>query len=161
MKERYRPKPPSFFNNTVSGELDALILKCLEFRSFDRFYDAKELHRAICELEGHKDPIRSIPDSIEKLEELLKKKDISVEIRFKALYQLGTLYEGRGDLIRAADYLEQAWDFTKNRAILRTITDRVQLLERIEQIYEKLGNRFRMKQYQNLKNSMLREVKKL
>jgi len=155
MKEKYRPKPPSFFNNTVSKELDRLILKCLEFRPFDRFYDAKELHRAICELENPGDPVGSISDSVEKLKELLNKKDISVEIRFKTLSQLGTLYEDQGDLIQAADYLEQAWDLTKNRAILRTVSDRVQLLERLEEIYEKSGNRFQMKQYQNLKNSML------
>ena len=45
-KERNVPKPPSALNNTV-GNLDAVIMRCLEFKDYERYQNAAELLRDI------------------------------------------------------------------------------------------------------------------
>jgi len=171
-KSIVRPAPPSSLNNTVTPQLDALVLRCLEFNPSKRFFNAGELLKALDELYN---PPPDVPEDVAALnegrclkdsgdlngarssfEQGLKAASRSKETRFALLRELGENLVALQEYQTAAVRLVDAWKLTENSAILRSRKERFLLLGEIEDAYQKSGNRYNTNKYEKLKSEEMR-----
>jgi len=153
--------PPSAVNNTVTPELDTIILRCLKFDPLDRFPHAGTLLKALDDptsaTTGWEATVREVPEmnasgdlqgAREKLEQSLRKGSHSAEGRFRLLSKLGGVLSESGEHTQAAGVYKEAWELVQNTAILKTRQERSEVLQAIADCYRKAGNMFFAKKYQ-------------
>lgn len=172
-KSTVRPVPPSAMNNTVTPELDAVILRCLEFKSGKRFHNAGELLNALDHLLK---PSIDSPgaDDVATLNEGRRLKDTgdldgarlcferglaapstSKQTRFDLLYELGGVLKSLKDYKDAATRLAEAWELARDSAILRSRRERAKLLGDIKDGYRLSGNDYQAYRYEKLQEQEL------
>lgn len=155
-KGRIHVPPPSHLNNTVDRRLDSIILECLEFRPGRRYHNAGELledlqspyggpeHPDAAELEEglRLKADRDWAGALSAFERGLKASSSSHETRFQLLFESGETIVQIGRHLDAAARLREAWHFVKDTGILRTQTERAELLAAISQAYRFGGNEY-------------------
>jgi serine/threonine protein kinase len=156
---------PSLLNNTVSPELNAIVLRCLEFEPERRFPDAGEFLAALSGEGLAAQPveiaIRALRDdgSVKNLhrarhaiEDQLAGPDLPRDTRFDLLRKLGEVLGSLGDHAGAAKRFGQAWQLTEDSAILRDTHERVALLTQLIDAHRLAGNDFQARRYQALRD---------
>jgi serine/threonine protein kinase len=156
---------PSLLNNTVSPELNAIVLRCLEFEPERRFRDAAEFLAALSgeglAAQPVETAIRALRDdgSVKNLrrarraiEDQLAGPDVPRDTRFDLLRKLGEVLGSLGDHADAAKRFGQAWQLTEDSAILRDTRERVALLDQLIDAHKLAGNDFQAPRYQALRD---------
>lgn len=167
-KRPIRPTPPSSLNNTVTRELDAAVLRCLEFNPSKRFRHAGKLLEAldlasapppdppdvVAMDEGHHlKTTGSLDGARLSFERGLSAPSSSKETRFALLRELGEVLAMLEEYKAAGAQLVEAWELVRNTAILRTREERAELLEQIEDAYRQVPNPFQANRYKDLKDN--------
>lgn len=161
-KEKIKPDSPSKLNNTVTPEMEGLIMRCLEFNASRRYINAGALLRALQQKEKA-DPadVQALQEGKElmaandlegaraSLEIGMSKASSSKENRFHLTRKLAEVMDKSEEHAEAVTKLVEAWKLTESGAILRTREKRAQLLEQIVQAYRKIGNEFQAIRYEN------------
>ena len=171
-KGNYRPVPPSSLNNTVPEALDAVVLRCLEFSIHKRYQHAGELLQALSP-----EPLPD-PPAVVALNEGKRMKtagDLSgarrtfelalafsgaKEIRFALLRELGETLLLLEEYQMAVRHLLEAWELTKNSAILRSRVERAALLRQIGEVYRLSGDDAQASKYAALSANEVRTSRK-
>lgn len=158
-----RPPAPSVYSNSTSPELDAIVLKCLEFNPARRYRDAGELLAALTAKPTARKPPSAIAQeradefqtsgNIEQAESVLKHaaraEGESNEARLECSVQLAKLQNRRGAHEEAAAELAWAWDnLVKTGAALPTGKDRIDFLTKIVDAYKRAGNPFAVRRWE-------------
>jgi len=155
--------PPSAYNNTVSPDLDTLVLRCLAFGKDRRFRNAKELLDALDEpgsattgweatirevraLHGSRDLVRAG----QVLDRSLKNSSHSPEGRFRLLWELGEVLRATEQYRNAAEAYRECWKVVKDTAILKTPGERSRVLKAVACSYRKAGNPFFANKFEKL-----------
>jgi len=168
-KSIVRPTPPSSLNNTVTPQLDAIVLRCLEFNPVNRFLNAGELLKT---LDGMHTPK---PPDLAALEEGLRLRDSGElkgailrferglaapssfrETRFRLLRELGRTLMSVGEYRSAATNLVSAWELTRESTILRSREERAELLREIANAFQKSNNTYQAEKFQRLAQEELK-----
>jgi len=161
-KGKIKPALPSKLNNTVTPEIEGVIMRCLEFNASRRYVNAGALLGALQQKE------KAEPVDVQALQEgkeLMAANDLegaraileigmskassSKENRFHLTRNLAEVMDRSEEHAEAVAKLVEAWKLTKSGAILRTREERAQLLEQIVQAYRKIGNEFQAIRYEN------------
>ncbi|MBZ3904800.1 serine/threonine-protein kinase [Streptomyces griseiscabiei] len=162
------PAPPSRLNNTVTREIDAVVLRCLEFDPVRRFRSATELLDALAEAEAG--PRRPPPgaNALERAREQAAAGDPagacdtlracldsgaenpSPAVRLALLHELAGLLDTRGDPAGAARRLAESWQLVRASALLRTRRERHALLTRTADAYRRAGNGYQARHFEDL-----------
>jgi serine/threonine protein kinase len=164
------PSKPSSLNNTVTPQLDAVVLRCLKFKiggPDGRFSDAGELLKALDHLDDGDAP--PPPEDVIALNEgrrLMTSGDLkgacrsfkhglkvassSNETHFALLRELGEVLVVLKECPTAAERLVEAWKLAENSAILRRLKERVLLLEELAGAFRLCGNDYMANTYKNL-----------
>jgi serine/threonine protein kinase len=163
-KRRQRAAPPSTLNNTVTPELDEIVLRCLEFEPGDRYQDGGELLEALSQgqtpLRAAEQALREsrelraegqVEDALREVEKALTGPSLGKHDRFLLLREKGEVLGLLGEHDNAAGALVDAWQLTEKTAILRTAHDRAALLARLAGCYRLTGNTFQAKRYETLR----------
>ncbi|HLZ57834.1 MAG TPA: serine/threonine-protein kinase [Ktedonosporobacter sp.] len=171
-KSSYRPAPPSSLNNTVPAVLDAIVLRCLEFSVHRRYQHAGELLQALS-LEQLPDPPevvalnegrqrRAAQDLVgaRRIFELALAFSGPKETRFALLRELGETLLLQEEYQAASRHLLEAWELTKNSAILRTRVERAALLRQLGEAYRLSGDQAQANQYAALSANEVRTARK-
>ncbi|WP_200308007.1 serine/threonine-protein kinase [Streptomyces adelaidensis] len=166
-KEGHTAPPPSRLNNTVTREIDAVVLRCLEVEPARRFRSAAELLDALAEAEagtrrpppgesaleqareqaaagdpaGACDTLRTCLDSASA--------DLSPALRLALLNELARLLDTCGDPAGSARQLAAAWQLVRNSALLRTRKERCALLSRTADAYRRAGNTYQTTHFED------------
>lgn len=156
-KRKHPAVAPSALSNTVTPKLDAIVRRCLEFEPGKRFHDAAEFLEEL-------DRRSPIPDSVEtalrgkgpakrldrarhELEARLAE-TLAKDKRFEVLRRLGEVLTSLGEHAEAARRFGEAWQLTRNSAILRDTEDRIALLGELAGAYRQAGNEFQARRYE-------------
>jgi eukaryotic-like serine/threonine-protein kinase len=167
-KSRVRATPPSTWNNTVTPEMDAIVLRCLEFHPARRYLNAGELLQALEEPAAPADAAQTLnleaarrlsaegdfESSRQLLEQALQNKPASRELHFNLLYELGCLLLQAEDSAAVARLVE-AWKLTETSAILRTRLERAALLQKIADAFRLAHNEYQAHRYEDLRQKEL------
>jgi serine/threonine protein kinase len=167
-KQGSRAAPPSRLNNTVTPEIDEVVLRCLEFEPARRFRSARELLDALDRAEAG--PRRPSPGAIalEEAREQAAKGDtagacrtlrvcldsksgeVPPPLRLAMLNELARLFDAQGDPAGAARHLAEAWELVRDSALLRTRRERCELLSRAADAYRRGGNAYQAARFEDL-----------
>ncbi|QFR01159.1 serine/threonine protein kinase [Streptomyces phaeolivaceus] len=167
-KEGRAVAPPSRLNNTVTREIDAVVLRCLEFDPARRFRSATELLGALAEAEAG--PRRPPPgaNALERAREQAAAGDTagacdtlrgcldsgaenpSPAVRLALLNELAGLLDTRGDPAGSARRLAESWQLVRGSALLRTRKERCALLTRTADTYRRAGNAYQARHFEDL-----------
>jgi serine/threonine protein kinase len=171
-KGRLIPTPPAHLNNSVTSELSDTIMRCLEFRPSQRFFDAGELLDALEEKEQEEPPdVRALTEGRQmkgagELQEarLMFERGLgaasgSTPTRFHLLCELGEVLLRMGDHKAAAARLADAWALVKDTGILSRLQERIDLLGRIAAAYSGCGNSYQAGIYERLKSEELKKMR--
>lgn len=159
-----RPSPPSSLNNTVTSQLDAIVLRCLKFNPSERFSNAGELLKALDNLytsqqdsdvsalnEGRRLKAAGDLNGARRMfEQGLTVASSSKETRFALLRELGEVLVVLKECPKAVERLVEAWKLAENSAILRRLQERTLLLEDIAGASRLCGNDYMANTYKNL-----------
>ncbi|MFE7839418.1 serine/threonine-protein kinase [Streptomyces sp. NPDC057474] len=167
-KEGHAAAPPSRLNNTVTREIDAVVLRCLEFEPARRFRSAAELLDALAEAEAGTRRPPPGESALEQAREQVAAGDTagacdtlrtcldsgsevpSPAIRLALLNELARLLDTRGDLGGSARRLAEAWQLVRDSALLRTRKERCALLSRTADAYRRAGNAYQATHFEEL-----------
>ncbi|HJP72924.1 MAG TPA: serine/threonine-protein kinase [Pseudonocardiaceae bacterium] len=164
-KRNYRPAPPSALNSSVSAPLDEFVLNCLAHDPSNRFGDAAELLDALDNL--GKPPARAadqareqaralraenkLDEALRVLEHELENPTLTRDERFWLARDKGEVLDLLGDPAGAAAAFTTAWALCAKTAILRTLAERVELLEALIASYRGAGNPFQVHRYEGIR----------
>lgn len=167
VRERQRrlivPRPSS--HRRCSAELDALVLACLSADPRDRPRDAAVLLETLEDLDRadrpqpRRNPVESaralrIEGDLEGARELLRdglrQPGVKPEARFALLRELGATLVDQGDDDAAAQALIEAWDITRNAAVLRKLDERDALRLDIASCFRRAGNEYQAARYERM-----------
>jgi serine/threonine protein kinase len=168
-KKLYRVGPPSTLNNSVSAQLDEIILTCLAHDPNQRFADAGELYDALHELgtdttspaDRAREECRErsaagdAAGALRAVENALAQGQLTRDERFWLSRDKGEVLDQLGDPAAAAKAFVDAWRLTENTALLRTSTERVELLERVVASFLAAGNSFQAGRYTRRRDAEL------
>lgn len=167
-KEGRAVDPPSRLNNTVTREIDAVVLRCLEFDPARRYRSAAELLDALAEAEAGS---RRPPPGESELEQAREEAAAgdtagacdtlracldsgseapSPAVRLALLNELARLLDAQGDLAGSARRLAEAWQLVRGSALLRTRKERCALLSRTAEAYRRAGNAYQTTHFEDL-----------
>jgi serine/threonine protein kinase len=164
-KQRYRVAPPSTLNPTASTQLDAVVLNCLALDANQRYATASELLDALTTL-GRGTPrpaararekgreLASAADftaALSALESGLALRSLTRDEQFWLCRDKGEVLCSMGDHAPAAVSFVMAWQLTERTGQLRTVADRVALLDRIISCYHDAGNLFQARRYEAIR----------
>ena len=163
-KSQIQPAPPSSLNNTVSPQLDKIVMSCLKFDYNARFFNASKLLQALENMgkqkaqdeaaleEGRlKKGMNDLLGACGRFEYGLALPSSSTKIRYNLLYELGETLKLSGNYLAAANRLVEAWEFAKFRPVLETRKERFDLLDEIVKVYKMLSNDFQARRYEMLR----------
>ena len=168
-KSKVLPQPPTELNNSVSPELNRIVLRCLTFDYTKRYTEAGQLLTAL-----DQKPPTAHPDvsSLEKahqlrdkgrmveakqwLEKGLSNRASSADVRYSLLRELGEVMILLDNPQKGILHLVEAWRLAESSgAILRTRKQRAELLGEIAEAYKKAGNIFQYNYYLGQKKNEL------
>jgi serine/threonine protein kinase len=169
-KRRFQPAPPSKVNSTVSGQLDDVVLTCLAFDPNQRFADAGELLDTLTALgDDTTRPVDRARDegrarrAVGEFAEALRALDRGLALQRLTRDEQFWLHRDRGEVLglmddpaRAAAAFVAAWQLTERSALLRTVAERVALLDQIIASYRGASNSFQVRRYEALRGAELR-----
>ncbi|NIM12815.1 MAG: protein kinase [Candidatus Aminicenantes bacterium] len=176
-KSIFRPVPPSSLNNTVTHDLDDVVMGCLEFKQTERqYHNAEALLRVLEKLETPP-PASPGENSLEKghrwraegnweeayiaFKEGLKASANPKKIRFALLNELGEVLIIMRNYKEAAQWLVEAWEIAKNSGeILRSRLERANFLEKIVQVFLAIPNNYQANKYEDLKKAELQNSRR-
>jgi serine/threonine protein kinase len=163
-KSLIQPAPPSSLNNTVSPQLDKIVMSCLKFDHNARFFNANKLLQAINDLDKHQAPdevafeegrlkkgMKDLRGACERFEYGLALPSSSNKVRYNLLYELGEALKMSGNYSASVNRLVEAWEFARFRAVLETRKERFDLLDEIVKVYKTLSNDFQARRYEMLR----------
>lgn len=161
-KRRTRPIPPSAHNSLVSARLDAVVGRCLAVEPTDRYADAGEAFDALTQL--GQDTTRPAAEALTEGRRLLAAGDPAGALRtldhglaaagltrneqFHLHFERGRALRGTDDPKAAAAAFVAAWKLAEHTALLRTVVDRVALLDEVVGSFRAAGNEFQARQYE-------------
>lgn len=156
-----RAVPPSERSNTTTPQLDAVVMRCLEFDPARRYRHAGELLDALETLDAPapEDPVAvsrrrrgegDLAGARAALEASLAGNRSSVPVRFALLRELGGVLVELGQPGAGADRLRQAWDLAGGTAVLRSRAERADLLASIADAYGADGNAWQADRYRRM-----------
>lgn len=162
-KKTAKPTRPSILNNTVEPHLDDIIMRCLKFKYTDRYINAGELLKDLIDSKKPDPPdiiafkkgeelvrLGDMDNAIRKFKQGLSCKSSSNETLFELNHNTGKVLMKLERYEEASTSLVNAWELTKNSAILRTKMERVKLLKLLVEAFNKIGNSFQASKYERL-----------
>jgi serine/threonine protein kinase len=164
-KRSYRPAPPSALNSSVSSRLDEFVLGCLALDPNNRYADAAELLDALERFgkaparpaEQAREQARALragnkfEQALRVLERGLETPPLTRDERFWLTRDKGEVLDLLGDPAGAAAAFTTAWALCEKTAILRTLAERVELLEALIASYRGAGNPFQVHRYEGIR----------
>lgn len=164
-KRSYPAVAPKLLNNTVSPELNAIVLRCLEFEPDRRFRDAAEFLAALggeglaaqpvetaIRALNNDGSVKNLDRARRAIENHLADPNVPRDTRFELLRKLGEVLRTLGDHAGAAKRLREAWELTEDSAILRETHERVALLAQLIDAHRLAGNEFQANRYKSLRD---------
>lgn len=161
-KSRIRPNPPSALAPGISPDLDAIVLRCLEYQVGRRYLSAGELRTALEGLgksrpgdeealqAGHAARTQGDRSAARRhFERGLRGPSSSKETRFALLRGQGEVLLELGDLAAAA-ILVEGWGLARASTVLPSREDRANYLRVIARAYRAANNDYQAKRYDDL-----------
>jgi serine/threonine protein kinase len=154
--------PPSTLNNTVSAQLDGVILRCLDAQPHARYQTGGDLLEALeagkpeasaaeRALDDGRRLRRSDPRAARvELERALSGPAGARDQRVALLMELGETLTDLGEHLAAAGRLGEAWELVRDTAVFRSREERAVLLDRIAAAYTRAGNEYQARRYADL-----------
>jgi serine/threonine protein kinase len=161
-KRQYLPTPPSAHNGSVSPQLDAIVFACLAHEPTQRYADAAEFLDALDKIntsptrpaEGAREESQGLrarnefADALLVLDRGLATQPLTRTEQFRLTRERGEVLALMADPAQAAAAFTAAWQLTENRGILRTIAERVELLDQLITSYRGAGNSYQVRRYE-------------
>ncbi|MFJ9542389.1 serine/threonine-protein kinase [Streptomyces sp. NPDC101225] len=172
-KLKASPVPPSALNNSVSPELDAVVLRCLEVRPGHRFRGAAEVMAALEALPGTGQAAASArrapapgtrelaearrarregsaAQAVSLLQPLAEDGRTERDLLPSVLAELAEALEQQGTYDAAAAHWAKAHDLVRAGARMADGTARADLARRAERAFRQAGNRFQADHFARL-----------
>jgi eukaryotic-like serine/threonine-protein kinase len=161
-KQDFVIEPPFKLNNTVSHELDALVLRCLAFDADQRPRDGQELLSALDELEaeppwpdavalkeGRALVARDPEGALAVFDRGLGVPQPHPAVQAELLRESAALLEQQGRFKEAADRLVRLWSLIRDSGTLIPLAkERAALLHRISRLYRRAGNGYQADRFE-------------
>jgi serine/threonine protein kinase len=168
-KRKYRPKPPSAHNSSVSARLDEVVLTCLTHEPTQRYGDAAEFLAALDKLgraptrpaEDAREEGRAartegrLTDALATIERGLSGQPLTRQEQFRLNRDKGEVLHLMGEPALAAAAFATAWQLTEKSGILRTVAERVELLDQLIASYRGAGNSYQVQRYERVRATEL------
>jgi serine/threonine protein kinase len=173
-KQRIHITPPSALNNTVSRELDSLILRCLKFSPSERWRNGGDLFKGIDALLHPSSLLpdaaaleearrlraaNQLPEALAAFERGLSAPQPQAEVRVELLNESSELLEHLKRFNEAADKLTRLWSMIEHSgSLLPQSEERAALLDRLASLLHQAGRSFQAQQITDKRRTLFSMV---